>query len=91
MAFSVAATPDSFQLHDGESQDVVFTFADVPEDVSGQATETFGLGAQQVVAALTLTLVAPNPASVDFSVPAGITRTVLSVDDGQAVIRYSRP
>jgi hypothetical protein len=90
MAFSVVATPDSFSLDAGGSQDVVFSFSDVPADATGQATETFGLGAQQVIAALTLTLVAPNPVSVDFSVPAGVTRTLLSIDDSQAVVRYSR-
>lgn len=90
MAFSVTATPDSFSLDVGGVQDVVFSFTDVPDDATGQATETFGLGAQQVIAALTLTLVAPNPVSVDNTVPAGVTRTLLSIDDSQAVVRYSR-
>lgn len=91
MAFSVTATPDTFSLADGESQDVVFAFADVPADATGQITETVGLGAQQIVAALTLTLIAPNPVSMAFTLPAGVTRTLLSIDDSQAVVRYSRP
>lgn len=91
MAFSVTVTPDTFSLSDGDSQDVVFTFAGVPADTTGQATETIAVGAQQVISALTLTLVAPNPVSMANTVPAGVTRTLLSIDDAQAVVRYSRP
>lgn len=90
MAFSVVANPDTFSLDAGEAQDVVFTFSDVPSDATGQATETFNLAAQQVIAALSLTLVAPNPVSTAHTVPAGVTRTLLSIDDSQAVVRYSR-
>lgn len=90
MAFTVTATPDAFTLESGQSQDVTFAFGGVGDDASAQATETFALAAEQVVSALTLTLVAPDPTSVDSSVPSGVTRTLLSIDDTQAVIRYAR-
>lgn len=90
MAFTVAATPDSFVLESGQSQDVVFTFTGVGDDATAQATETFALAAEQVVAALTLTLIAADPQLVDHSVPVGVSRTLLSIDDSQAVIRYAR-
>ena len=91
MAFSVTPSVDNFTLNEGESVDVTYTFADVPTDVTSQGTETFGVGASQIIVALTVTMVAPSPVSVGHTMPAGITRTLLSVDDTQAVVRYSRP
>lgn len=86
MAFSVVATPDTFSLDVGGVQDVVFAFTDVPVDETG--TETIAVGSQQVVT--TLTFLAPSPMSVGFTVPAGVSRELVSIDDSQAVVRYSR-
>jgi hypothetical protein len=90
MAFTVTATPDSFALEAGQSQDVVFTFDGVAGDESAQGTEMFALGGEQFVADITLTRVAPGPQSVGFTLPAGVDRTLVSIDDTQAVVRYSR-
>lgn len=84
----VTANPDNFPLPAGTSQDVVYTFTDVPADES--ITEVFNFSTGLSIPA-TLTLPAPNPSSESFNVPAGVIRELLSIDDTQAVIRYSRP
>jgi hypothetical protein len=90
MAFSVSAAPTSFTLGPGDSQDVVFTFTGVPGESTGSALVLFQLGAESVTVALDVALDEPDPVIGTITTPAGVTAAILSADDAQAVIRFSR-
>lgn len=90
MSFGVTAEPTSFTLQPGGSQDVVFTFTGVPAEVFASALVPFDLGAQSVTVALGVTLEEPDPAVGFIEVPAGVTATVLSIDDQSATLRFAR-
>lgn len=90
MSFGVSANPTSFTLAPGDSQDVTFTFTGVPGEASGNALVLFQLGAESVTVALTVALDEPDPVIGTITTPAGVTATILSADDAQAVMRFSR-
>lgn len=91
MAFSVTADPTVFSLAaPGDAQDVVFTFSGVTDEVSGTATVNIALGAETVTVALDVTLDEPDPTIVEIVTPPGVTAAVLSNDETQAVIRFTR-
>lgn len=91
MAFSVTATPDTLgTLNPGDSVDVTFAFTGVPSEVSDSALVPFSLGGESVTVALTVTLDEPDPQIGTIVLPAGLTATVLSIDDAQAVIHFAR-
>lgn len=88
MPFGATANPTTVAIpNPGDTQDVVFTFTDVPTDASG--TETFMVPGQPQVE-VTLTFPGADPQSVGFTVPAGVSRQLVSIDDATAVVRYTR-
>lgn len=90
MPFGVTADPATFTLEPGGSQEVVFTFTGVPAEITANATVPFSLGSESVTVALAVTLEEPDPMVGLVDVPAGVTATVLSVDDSQATILFAR-
>lgn len=91
MAFSVTAVPTAFSLAAaGAAQDVVLTYQGVTAEASGTATVNVAVGAESVTVALDVTLEEPDPTIVEIITPAGVTAEVLSNDDAQAVIRFTR-
>lgn len=91
MAFGVTATPDTLgTLNLGDSVDVTFTFSGVPDEVTGSALVPFILGGESVTVSLGVTLEEPDPQVGTIVLPAGLTATVLSIDDAQAVIHFAR-
>lgn len=91
MAFSVTANPDNLgTLNPGGSVDVTFTFAGVPNEVTDNALVPFSLGGESVTVALAVTLEEPDPQIGTIVVPGGLTATLLSIDDTQAVIHFAR-
>lgn len=90
MAFTVSADPTSFTLAAGGSEDVTFTFGGVPGEIAGSAIVLFQLGSESVTIPLDVLLDEPDPVVGTITTPAGVTAVVLSNDDNQAVIRFSR-
>lgn len=91
MAFGVTATPDTLgTFNPGDSVDVTFTFTGVPAEVTGNNLVTFLLGSESVTVALAVTLDEPDPQVGDIVLLPGLTATVLSIDDTQAVIHFAR-
>lgn len=88
MAFGATADPTTVSLpNPGDTADVTFTFTDVPGDAS--ATETFSVVGHPSVE-VTVNFPGANPESAGFTVPAGVTRELLSINDSEAVVRYTR-
>ena len=91
MAFAVTANPTEITLAAGDNADVIFTFADVPEELTEQILEEFLLGPVSVVVNVTGIMDEPDPQLGTPSTPVGIKRQVVSFDRAEAVINYSRP
>ncbi len=90
MPFAVTADPTSFTLAEGDSHDVTFAFTGVPGETVGSAIVLFQLGAESVTIPLEVNLDEPDPVVGTITTPAGVTASILSADDAQAVIRFSR-
>ncbi len=91
MAFAVTALPTEITLAAGENENVVFTFTDVPAELTEQVLEQFILGGVSVVVDVLATMDEPDPVLGNPTTPASIVRQVVSIDRDTATINYSRP
>ncbi len=91
MAFAVIANPTEITLAAGENADVVFTFADVPAEITEQILEEFVLGGVTVTVNVSAAMDEPDPQLGTPSIPVGLVRQVKSITRAEAVINYSRP
>lgn len=91
MAFGATANPATLgTLDPGDSVDVTFTFTGVPTEFTGSALIPFHSGSESVTVSLGVTFEEPDPVVGTLVLPSGLTATVLSIDDAQAVIHFAR-
>lgn len=91
MSFGATAIPPELgTLLPGDSIDITFPFTGVPSEVSGGVVVPFHLGSESVSVSLGVTLEEPDPVVGTMVLLPGLTATVLSIDDAQAVIHFAR-